>query len=104
MSRSTLHTLLFVVLVVAMNTHSALGLAGVLNRVRNNSIWGRRVKNNPSRHTNSVLPAQKVSEASADQSPPILPEPIFNDDAYRQEMVNLVYQRNVQRMAQERKL
>ena len=101
MSQSTLKTLLFVVLLVAMNTHSALGLARVLNRVRTNAIWGLRLKSNQSQHTNSLLPAQKTSEASVDQSSPILPEPSFNSDSYRQEMVDLVYQRNVQRMNRE---
>ena len=101
MSKSTLKTLLFVVLLVAMNTDSALGLARVLNRVRTNTIWGLRLKSNQSQHTNSLLPAQKTSEASVDQSSPILPEPSFNSDSYRQEMVDLVYQRNVQRMNRE---
>lgn len=98
MLQSTLKTLLFLVLLVAMNTHSALGLARVLNRVRNNTIWGLRVKSNQSQHTNSLLPAQKISEASVDQPTLVSPEPSFNCDTYRQEMVDLVYQRSVQRM------
>ena len=102
MSRSILTTF-FVAFLVAMNTRQALGLAAVLNRVRNNSIWGKRVKFNLNRHANSLLPARVVTakEASGDQPLMTLPpqtDSFFDADAYRQEMTDLVYQRNMQRM------
>ena len=105
MSRSILtSTFLVAVLLVAMSTHQALGLAGVLNRVRNNSIWGKRVKTNRNGHVNSLLPAT-ATEESGDQPSSLLPPPqtdtFFDADSYRQEMTNLVYQRSMQRMVND---
>lgn len=98
MSRSILSTI-FLVFLVTMNTHQALGLAGVLNRVRTTGILGWRVNAARVRNPTSLLPAQVVTakEASGDEPAP-QPEPIFDADSYRQEMTNLVYERNFQRM------
>ncbi len=98
MSRSILATLL-VVFLFTMNTNPALGLVGVLNRVRSTGIWGRRVKTTRSQYAHSLLPAQMPKEATGDQ-PTVPPqtETFFDADSYRQEMINLVYERSVQRM------
>jgi hypothetical protein len=110
MSRSILITF-FVVFLVMVNTDQTQGLTAVLNRVvRNNSIWGKSRKTNTSRQANSLIPVQVTitKQASAEQqsssSSSILPnlssetESFFDADAYRQEMTDLVYQRNMQRM------
>jgi hypothetical protein len=107
MSRSILITF-FVVFLVMVNTNQTQGLTAVLNRVRNNSIWGKSLKTNNSRHGNSLIPVQvtMAKQASAEQSSSSLisnlssqTESFFDADAYRQEMTDLVYQRNMQRMS-----
>ena len=112
MSRSILITFLIVFLAMANvdQTQGLASLAGIVNRVRNNSIWGskRRTTTNNSRQQNSLLPVQgtmsKQVMSAAEESTSSLPNLItapavtFDVDSYRQEMTDLVYQRNMQRM------
>jgi hypothetical protein len=102
MSRSILFSL-FAIALVLVSIQEAQGLAGILNRVRNNIIWGKSRKTLGSRHANSLLPVQvaMAKQASVEQSPFSMPHvspPTFDADAYRQEMTDLVYQRSMQRM------
>ena len=103
MSRSILITFLIVFLAMA-NVDQTHGLAGIVNRVRNNSIWGKSRTINNSRQQNSLLPVQVTmsKQESADESSSSLPNlttpPVaFDADSYRQEMTDLVYKRNMQR-------
>lgn len=109
MSRSILITFL-VVFLVMVNTDQTQGLTAVLNRVvRNNSIWGKSRKTSKIRQANILSSVQvtMAKQASAEQqssSSSIVPnlssetESFFDADAYRQEMTDLVYQRNMQRL------
>ena len=101
-SRSILITFLIVFLAMA-NVDQTQGLAGIVNRVRNNRIWGKSRTTNNSRQQNSLLPVQvtRSKQASAEESSSLpnlaTPAVAFDYDSYRQEMTDLVYQRNIQR-------
>ena len=102
MSRSILTTFFAIFLIMAM-ADQALGLAGVLNRVRNNSIWGKSRTAETNRYSKSLTPVQVATaeQSSAEHSPSHLPPQsvaFFDAESLRQEMTDLVYQRNMERM------
>lgn len=80
------------------------GLAGVVNRLRNNVAWGKSRSARKSRQQNSLLPVQVTTakqvsaEPSSSMSPVAHDSTPFDADSYRQQMTDLVYQRNMQRM------
>ena len=105
----------FVVLVLTTLTIDqsvqGLALAGIVRRVKNNSsnisIWGKRNSRSqqqrsselPATTTNTQQVAPSISTTAAAVegllSSPYIP---FDADVYRQEMIDIVYQRNMERM------
>mmetsp|Transcript_22462 Transcript_22462/g.47512 ORF Transcript_22462/g.47512 Transcript_22462/m.47512 type:complete len:110 (-) Transcript_22462:201-530(-) len=106
MSRSFFITFFIVVLgMMSMDQAQGLAFAGIVNRVTNNSIWGKCGQIQTNRQTSSLLPVQAAmvkQEQSPSSSMPNLPPQSdgfsFDPDSYRREMTDLVYERNMQRM------
>merc|ERR1712025_873575 len=100
----------FVLSLMIVNTYQTEGLAAILNRVRNNSIWGKGRRASKSRCAKSCLPVQvrMAKQASTEHSSlfianvPSQKDLFFDPDAYRQEMTDLVYQRSMQRLCNAR--
>mmetsp|Transcript_943 Transcript_943/g.2408 ORF Transcript_943/g.2408 Transcript_943/m.2408 type:complete len:110 (-) Transcript_943:456-785(-) len=106
MSRSTFITYLIAVLVM-VSIEQTQGLAGVVNRFRNNIAWGKSRSTRKSRQENSLVPVQVTMAKQVSAEPMSLTSSIsngpndsepFDADSYRQQMTDLVYQRNMQRM------
>jgi hypothetical protein len=104
-----------VILVVTMNVdQTAHGLAGirtVRRAVQNNSIWGKSRQQQKKRIPTLVQVLGLTVVDNTDDTNDInlgvaattaatVEESFFDADSYRQEMTDLVYQRNMQRMNQ----
>jgi hypothetical protein len=103
-----------VILVVTMNVdQTAHGLAGtrfVRRVVQNNSIWGKSRQQQKSIFTPVQVLGLTVVDNTDDTNDinlgvttataATVEESFFDADSYRQEMTDLVYQRNMQRMNQ----
>ena len=90
-----------------MNMDQTQGLTGIVNRVQNSSIWGQGRVTNKSSRQNSLFPVQvamakqvsaEETESSSIPNLPLTAKSSFDVTSYRQEMTDLVYQRNLQRM------
>jgi len=95
----------FIVFLAMMNMDQTQGLTGIVNRVQNSSIWGQGRVTNKSSRQNSLFPVQvamakhvSAEESSSIPNLPLTAKSSFDAESYRQEMTDLVYQRNMQRM------
>jgi hypothetical protein len=104
-STSILIALLFVI-VATSNLERVQGLAGMVRRFRNTNGrfgWGvERRSNSLPRAVPVVVEASKGSTTRADVTAPATPIVVsveaFDAGSYRREMINLVYQRNMERL------
>eukprot|EP00532_Pseudo-nitzschia_australis_P003969 CAMPEP_0168194892 /NCGR_PEP_ID=MMETSP0139_2-20121125/19496_1 /TAXON_ID=44445 /ORGANISM="Pseudo-nitzschia australis, Strain 10249 10 AB" /LENGTH=94 /DNA_ID=CAMNT_0008118573 /DNA_START=172 /DNA_END=456 /DNA_ORIENTATION=+ len=93
-----------------MNIDQTQALAGIVNRFRSKTIWGKTETSRNSRRNNSLVPVQvtmanQLSAEPLSSSSPLSNLPIdstpFDADSYRRQMTDLVYQRNMKRMCNE---
>lgn len=87
-------------LIFASSLDQTQGLASIVRNVRKNGIWGRITGHSRSAGFPNVAPQtpQVMESAPLPQSKNIMKDSAgFDADAYRQEMIDLVYQKSMQR-------
>mmetsp|Transcript_30331 Transcript_30331/g.50397 ORF Transcript_30331/g.50397 Transcript_30331/m.50397 type:complete len:103 (-) Transcript_30331:66-374(-) len=91
---------LFCLIVLASHLEPTEGLAAIVRRFRNTGLWGKRapVQQRSSAAAARVAFVQAAPSEDIRSVPPATAFDSFDADAYRREMTDLVYSRNMQRL------
>lgn len=87
-------------IVLAFNVEQTEGLAAIVRRVRNAGLFGigRRAQRSAPHAAANVKRVYQAPRETSIAVPPATAFDSFDADAYRREMTDLVYQRNMRRL------
>jgi hypothetical protein len=88
----------FCLVILATQLEEIQGLAAIVRRFRCVGFWGRRSTQRTTRLHPIQVNAQAPTDMARDDSIPPTVFASFDADAYRREMTDLVYQRNMERL------